>query len=417
MRKAPLILIIDDTKLNIMVLGDMLKKHNYQVVAVHSGEEALALAEKRRPDLILLDIMMPGMDGFEVCGRLKKKDSTKEMPVIFISALQKVENKVMAFECGGVDYITKPFQEQEVMARIETHLELKRVKETLQEHNKWLKALFENATEPIFLFGKTFSVVDMNKQAEKIFKYKIEEIKGQHIDEVLDRGKPNTADRQATERILAGNSVETEGTRYDKSGNPVECLIRGIPIIIDGDLSGGYAMYVDITKQKALEEKLTFLSFHDQLTGLYNRTYFEEELARLDTERQLPISIIMGDANDLKLVNDTYGHYEGDKLLVQIVKALQKSCRKEDIIARWGGDEFVILLPQTPQKGADVICSRIRQACKEAGNKPVPLSIALGSAVKESSNQDIHEVLKIAEDRMYREKGVMRSRINLNRMK
>lgn len=409
MRKSPLVLIVDDTKLNTLVLGDMLTKHRYQVIVASSGEEAVELAKIRQPDLILLDIVMPGVDGFEVCGTLKQHDSTREIPVIFISALHKVENKVMAFERGGVDYITKPFQEQEVMARIQTHLELKRVKEKLQERNKWLIALFENATEPIFLFGQSFSVVDMNQKAEQTFKYKLAEIKGQNIDEVLDKGKANSADRQATKKIMSGQSVEIEGTRYDREGNPVECLIRGIPIIIDGVLAGGYTMYINVTKQKALEEKLMYLSFHDQLTGLYNRAYFEEELTRLDTDRQLPISIIMGDANNLKHVNDTYGHHEGDELLVEITKVLLECCRKEDVIARWGGDEFVILLPQTSEKGAEVICSRIKQACRQSEHKPAPLSIALGYAVKDSSNQGIHEVLKAAEDKMYQEKGTRRS--------
>lgn len=142
----------------------------------------------------------------------------------------------------------------------------------------------------------------------------------------------------------------------------------------------------------------------DKLTDLYNRAFFEEELRRLDTGSQLPISIIIGDVNGLKVTNDVFGHLEGDHILKAIAAVMKKSCRKEDIIARWGGDEFIVLLPGTSAKQAEEICQRIRNACLNSEYSKIQLNISLGHATKEASFEDMTEVLKNAEDRMYRHK-------------
>jgi len=152
------------------------------------------------------------------------------------------------------------------------------------------------------------------------------------------------------------------------------------------------------------EEKVRYQSFHDGLTGLYNRVYLEKEMKRLDTERQLPIGIIMADLNGLKLANDTLGHEVGDEMLKQTAEILRNSCRREDIIARWGGDEFVIFLPQTTEEDAKAICQRIDEKCKETYIKDISLSLALGAAIKNSMDIDLAEKLKEAEENMYKHK-------------
>ncbi|MBM3706023.1 MAG: diguanylate cyclase, partial [Actinobacteria bacterium] len=160
----------------------------------------------------------------------------------------------------------------------------------------------------------------------------------------------------------------------------------------------------DITDRKRSEEKIKYLSFHDNLTNLYNRAYFEEELKRLDTVRQLPLCFIMGDVNNLKLVNDSFGHLEGDLFLKNVANLMKSFCRKEDIIARWGGDEFAILLPKTHRDFADEIIERIREACKKTSRHKIPISIALGHSSKEKIDQDINSVISEAEDNMYKSK-------------
>ncbi len=160
----------------------------------------------------------------------------------------------------------------------------------------------------------------------------------------------------------------------------------------------------ELCEHEVRQEKINYLSFHDKLTGLYNRDYYEEEVRRMNTERFLPISIIIGDINGLKLVNDAFGHSQGDKLLIQTAKTIKQNCRKSDIVARWGGDEFAVLLPNTPAKNAINICDKIRRACSQSQKKPVQLSIALGTATKTDKNQDMDKVLKKAEDWMYQYK-------------
>jgi diguanylate cyclase (GGDEF)-like protein/PAS domain S-box-containing protein len=172
----------------------------------------------------------------------------------------------------------------------------------------------------------------------------------------------------------------------------------------NNNMIGIFGITRDITDKRKAEEKVKYLSFHDGLTGLYNRAYFDEELNRLDTERQLPITIVMGDLNGLKVINDAYGHAKGDIFLIKIANILKESFRKEDIISRWGGDEFISILPKTSVKDAESIIKRIKELCEEKSTTEMPLSISLGISTKKSSSENIDDILKEAEDKMYKSK-------------
>ncbi|MEA2016084.1 MAG: sensor domain-containing diguanylate cyclase [Actinomycetota bacterium] len=143
-----------------------------------------------------------------------------------------------------------------------------------------------------------------------------------------------------------------------------------------GELVAIEGILHDISERKEMEKRLSYLSFHDSLTDLYNRAYFEEELKRLDTERQIPSSIIMGDINGLKIINDAFGHKEGDEILKNCAEVLRKCCRVEDIIARWGGDEFSILLPGTNSEVALEVAKRIKENSTRTTKARIPLSIS-----------------------------------------
>ncbi|OPY62219.1 MAG: Cyclic di-GMP phosphodiesterase response regulator RpfG [Pelotomaculum sp. PtaU1.Bin065] len=173
----------------------------------------------------------------------------------------------------------------------------------------------------------------------------------------------------------------------------------------------------EINERTKREEEIRYLSYHDKLTGLYNRRFYEEEIKRLDTERNLPISIIMGDVNGLKLINDAFGHEKGDELLKKAAAGIQNACRADDIAARWGGDEFVILLPKTKNEEVEGIIHRIRKQYAEERVHDLSISISFGWDTKENIHEDILKVLKRAEDDMYEHKVIENEAIRGNTIK
>jgi len=177
------------------------------------------------------------------------------------------------------------------------------------------------------------------------------------------------------------------------------------PILNDiKQIIGATAFYRDITTRKLAEENILYLSYHDQLTGLYNRRFYEEELQRLDTERNLPLSLVMGDVNGLKLINDTFGHAIGDDLLIKIANVFKKVCRSDDIIARLGGDEFMILLPKTDTDKAKAIITRIQEELSDSRDGKIMASVSFGYETKIRSDQDTATLMKKSEDHMYQHK-------------
>jgi diguanylate cyclase (GGDEF)-like protein/PAS domain S-box-containing protein len=163
-------------------------------------------------------------------------------------------------------------------------------------------------------------------------------------------------------------------------------------------------MIQDVTERKQTEEKIVYLSFHDRLTGLYNRRFFEEELKRLDVARNYPLTLVMADVNGLKLINDSFGHAIGDELLVNVAKVLRNGCRRDDIIARLGGDEFVVLLPNTDAVETEQILKRINALAVQEKVGSIEISISFGYEIKRYDSEDILDLFKKAEDYMYKRK-------------
>lgn len=407
-----------------------------------------------------------------------------------------------------------------------------KTQEEIIYRNKLLEALFKNSTDAIAYFDQNYRIIDINRNFQDLFGYSLAEVAGKDVDDVIEQGKEKSANRDYTEKVLSGETIIAEGTRYTKEGSPIEVLIKGIPVVINNKFSGGYAIYADITKQKHAEQalkeseekykgildaikdgyfevdlkghisfcneaaarmlgyrvdefigtdyrvickdhkyvfntfnrlfqtgktehiltakmikkdgaevygeltisviqdrdgnilgfrglgrdvterklyenQLKFLSLHDQLTGLYNRSYFENELQRLGNSREYPITIIVTDLDGLKLINDTVGHEQGDQMLRICARVIAKSLRSSDILARIGGDEFVIIMPQTDYGTGKKLVNRIQaniEAYNHSQSGHLPLSVSMGLVTATDKNKMLHDTFKEADDLMYRDK-------------
>lgn len=307
------IVIVDDTPDNLRLLASMLTEHGYKVRPAPSGDRALATVRKALPDLILLDIMMPEMDGYEVCRQLKADKLTHDIPVVFLSALNEVFDKVKAFQAGGVDYIAKPFQLEEVLARVNTHLTMRAQQKVLAQQN---------------------------------------------------------------EELIKKNALITEQAK-----------------------------------------KLKPLATKDFLTGLSNRRDFlekaQQEENRFERTNKL-FAFIMFDIDHFKNVNDTYGHECGDKVLVSVSRVFEKAIRAQDILARWGGEEFICLLPETGLDGGKHVAEKIKKTVESYGHEcidvPFSVTVTMGVSVYDGSCS-IEECIRRADDALYKGKKDGRNQV------
>ncbi|HDR04169.1 MAG TPA: diguanylate cyclase [Candidatus Marinimicrobia bacterium] len=298
------IMIVDDSRDNLELLSTILKKESFRTHSISSGIQALELAPKLRPDLILLDIMMPEIDGYEVCYQLKNSPKTVDIPVIFISSKNKPDDKILGFDAGAVDYITKPFHRAETLSRIRTHLALKDARDELHRANQ--------------------EIIIQNKKLEMAY------------------------------------------------------------------------------------QELQTIARTDSLTQLSNRgdlyRHLEAEKSRFG-RNQKPFSLILCDIDNFKKINDTYGHDCGDYVLVHTANLFKKHTRLQDIIGRWGGEEFLFILPETSTAGAEIVAEKVREAIDYFpfmyDEKLLKVSITLGITLYDNFELSIDDAVKQADEALY----------------
>ena len=253
-------------------------------------------------------------------------------------------------------------------------------------------------------------IIFINKAAELLTEWTQEEAKNQPLETVfsiVDEFSRRTNNHIIKDAIESANIFE-RGQHIlliSKFGIERSVEYTVAPIIEDnGAVVGSVLVFRDFTSKRREERKIEFLSYHDQLTGLYNRRFFEEELHRLDTKRNLPLALVMGDVNGLKLVNDSFGHRAGDELLQKAASVMQRGCRVDDILARLGGDEFVMILPKTDSHGAEAVIQRIKDLLVNEKVGAVDLSVSFGYEIKQQESENIQAIFKSAEDHLYRHK-------------
>ncbi len=425
------IMVVDDTLESLQLLVGMLEEKGYRVRPANTGEIALSSIKIKRPDIILLDVRMPGIDGFEVCRRLKADADTKKIPVIFITALEDVKEKIRGFELGGADFITKPYQPEEVLARVYNQLEMLFLREELERSNEslikeiqkhkqteynlynereLLKTTLMSIGDGVICTDHTGRITMINETAKNLTEWYAESALGVSFDEVFHIINEFTKEKSENpiQKVIDSDKVvglANHTVLISKNGIARPIADSAAPIRnIDGKTIGVVLVFRDVTDEKIRQNEIEFLSFHDQLTGLYNRRYFEAELMRLNTKRRLPLTLVMGDLNGLKLTNDAFGHSVGDNLLKMSTKIIKQCFRQDDIICRYGGDEFVVILPNTDSEATELIVERILEKVDKQKTEIGMLSISFGWDTKNEESEDIYQVLKRAEDFMYKKK-------------
>lgn len=298
--------------------------------------------------------------------------------------------------------------------------EQKKAEELLEESRLRYEQLADVSRSIAWEVDKNGLYTYISPVSEKVFGYKPEEVIGKMFfyDLCIEEDRDEIMEFGFSLLKQKGILSDYEYRIKDKNNKIIWLWSSGLPILDKfGELQAYRGIDIDITNLKEAEEKIRYLSFHDQLTGLYNRRFFEEELKRLDTERNLPLSLAMVDVNGLKLVNDAFGHKVGDEMLKKIAETVKKECRADDIIARIGGDEFVILLPKTNYSDAIIILNRIHEAVGKEKIEAINLSISYGCDTKKKKYESMEDVVKMAETHMYKFKTSERTNLRRETIK
>jgi len=283
-------------------------------------------------------------------------------------------------------------------------------KEKLYLEKELLRTTLQSIGDGVVTTDEMGRITSMNKIAEEITGWKEEEVIHKPFDQIFRLISEETGEKveDPVGKVLRTGKIiglANHTALIAKGGWRISIADSAAPIIDgQGKIFGAVMVFRDNTQEKEWQEKILYLSYHDTLTGLCNRRFMEEELRRQDQKENLPLSVIMADVNGLKLANDVFGHTEGDKLLQEAAEVLKKCCRRGDVVCRWGGDEFLIVLPHTAVQVAEEIIQRIKVACLKHGTENLSLSIALGCATKETLCERLNEIIKEAEERMYRQK-------------
>ncbi|MCP4399226.1 MAG: diguanylate cyclase [bacterium] len=420
------ILIVDDVPNNIRVAASILQTRGYKLFFATSGTEALAKVKTTRFDLILLDVMMPEMDGFEACRQLKESPGFKDIPIIFLTAKTATEDIVKGFGLGAVDYVTKPFSGSELLARVSTHLELKRAENALKESETKLKKAQRLARLGWYEFKVKENIARMTPEFIEMLKLPAE-LALTRYDEVLKRylAVVYPDDRQLVQDYNDDTSWQQNSQEFrviGTDGNVYYLYMESRrEFDTQGRLTGEFGILHEITERKHLEKKLRRLATTDPLTGASNRRHFFET-AGLEIKRSqrnnMPLSVMMLDIDHFKNINDTYGHHIGDIALVEVVRICQGTIRVSDLLGRIGGEEFAVLLPETNNEQSKLLAERLRQAIAkialETSAGVLSLTVSIGLANFAIDAPSLEEALKRADHALYSAKESGRNRVIVN---
>jgi diguanylate cyclase (GGDEF)-like protein/PAS domain S-box-containing protein len=302
-------------------------------------------------------------------------------------------------------------------------LKLEKANEELIENRNHLQLILDSTAEAIFGIDEESNCTFYNASGIKMLGYEQDELIGKNIHYLFHHTKRDGTpipleDCEMLKTINTGISYYTDDDIFwKKDGTHIDVEYHAYPQFKDGKVIGAVVTFMDITETKRAQEHIRYLNYHDTITGLYNRAAFEAELEKTDKDENLPLSIIYGDVNGLKLLNDMLGHHKGDELLRKTAEVIRKVCRNNDIISRVGGDEFVVLLSNTDLETANKIVREIKAEISLENIGGIRGSISIGTAVKTESDQDIWSILKNAEEAMYTAKTMESRHVSSSMLK
>lgn len=440
------ILVVDDILPNVKLLEAKLSAEYYDVITAQSGEEAIRRAQQDSPDMILLDIMMPGMDGFEVCQRLKADPTTAHIPVVMVTALSDTEDRVKGLESGADDFLSKPVNDIALMARVRSLVRLKMAADEWRARERTASQFGVSESGTGAMEEKTTNAAILMIEDLDFDLAKMDETLSQDNAIVLAAPDGMTAmEMVATQEfdllIVSLNLASEDGLRLCSHLRSNE-RTRNTPILMVGNeddmprvaqgLEIGAHDYIlrpidrnelrararTQIRRKRYQERLKTnyemslsMALTDALTGLYNRRYFEVHLQKLLQSAALSrkaVGVLYMDIDHFKAVNDTHGHGVGDRVLQIFAQRIRDNLRSFDLVARLGGEEFVAVLPDTTEDMAHFIAERLRRSIANeafAVGPTLNVTTSIGGVLIAPGENSLDSVLKRADTQLYKAKS------------
>jgi two-component system, cell cycle response regulator len=448
------ILVVDDVVANVKLLEARLSAEYFDVITALSGQEALAICERAECDIVLLDVMMPSMDGFDVCRRLKRNPTTHHIPVIMITALDQASDRIKGLEAGADDFLTKPVSDIALIARVRSLVRLKMITDELRMRALTSREIgIQNPAREAIADsgrgGRVLLVDDRRRSHERLGAMLGDE---QTIDVESEPGNAlfRAAEGNYDVVIISLGLENFDGLRLCSQVRSLERtrnmpllaiaeaadhsrLVRGLEIGVNDylirpiDRNEMLARVRTQVRRRRYTERLRDnvqmsieMAITDALTGLHNRRYMESHLSTLVEQAGLrgkPLTVLVLDIDYFKSVNDTHGHDAGDDVLREFSQRLKKSIRGIDLACRYGGEEFVVVMPETDMAVATMVAERLRRriACEPfpvcRGANAVEITISIGLAARASASDTAANVLKRADQALYRAKRDGRNRV------
>jgi two-component system cell cycle response regulator len=446
------ILVVDDVEVNVRLLEAKLSAEYFNVLTANDGFAALRIAKEERPDLVLLDVMMPRLDGFEVCRRLKADPETHDIPVVMVTALSEPSDRVRGLEAGADDFLTKPVNDTALYARVRSLVRLRRTMEEWRHRESVygrFSALMEGGAAPVpdtaprvllweeSAFAARRLIEMLEPLGAELIRPAAPEDVAPQCTAAIDLVVLNTTGRVDALRIVGELRAREESRLVPilLIGDPDELprVAKGLDLgatdylLRPLDRNELLARVRTQVRRKRLQDRLQenyqrslSLALTDGLTGLYNRRYLTVHLDGLlarASDGAMGPALLLLDIDLFKRVNDTYGHAAGDDVLREVTARVSRHLRPFDLFARYGGEEFVVVLPETDRRVAEQVAERLRIVVAEqpvkVGPPPeeIPVTISIGLAVTEAAGESSASLLSRADEALYAAKAAGRNRV------